>query len=133
MGDSTIRRTKCIVMDVDGTICPIKRPEESYADLQPNADVVTKMREYRALGFYLILHSSRNMNSYSGNMGLITANTAKTLLAWLDKHEIPYDELHLGKPWAGHGGFYVDDRAIRPAEFCNLDYEAIMKLTAGGP
>jgi capsule biosynthesis phosphatase len=127
-----IRRDKCIVMDVDGTICSVKRADQDYADLQPHAEVVARMREYRALGFYLILHSSRNMNTYSGNLGLITANTAKLLLAWLDRHDIPYDELHLGKPWAGNGGFYVDDRAVRPSEFCTLDYESIMKLTAGG-
>jgi capsule biosynthesis phosphatase len=119
-------------MDVDGTICPIKRPDEDYADLIPCADVVERMRQYRADGFYVILYSSRNMNSHDGNMGLITAHTAKTLLAWLDRHDIPYDELHLGKPWAGRDGFYVDDRAIRPSEFLALTYEQLLE-TIGRP
>lgn len=126
-----IHREKCIVMDVDGTICPIKRPEEKYEDLVPHPQVVETMREYRRRGFYLILYSSRNMNSFSGNVGLLTARTAKTMLAWLDRHDIPYDELHLGKPWAGRGGFYVDDRAIRPDEFCKLSYEEIQRITGG--
>jgi capsule biosynthesis phosphatase len=68
------------------------------------------------------------MNTYSGNIGLIVANTVKVLLAWLDKHGIPYDELHVGKPWAGRGGFYVDDRAIRPSEFLEKTYEEILEL-----
>jgi len=70
-----------------------------------------------------VLFTSRNMNSYGGNIGMINANTAKVLLAWLDKWEIPYDEIVYGKPWPGHKGFYVDDRTIRPDEFlkCTVD------------
>jgi capsule biosynthesis phosphatase len=123
-----IRRERCIVMDVDGTLCAIKRPDQSYEDATPNAAVVAKLREYRDLGFYVILATSRNMNSYDGNLGLITAKTAKTLMAWLDRHEIPYDELHVGKPWGGKGGFYVDDKAIRPDEFTRLSYAEILSI-----
>jgi capsule biosynthesis phosphatase len=123
-----IHRERCIVLDVDGTLCPIKREDEDYSDLSPCAEVVARMREYRAHGFYLILQSSRNMNRHDGNMGLITAHTARTMLDWLDRHEIPYDELHLGKPWAGRGGFYVDDRAIRPSEFVSMSYEEVLAV-----
>ena len=123
-----IRRERCIVMDVDGTLCPMKRPVESYEELPPHPEVVARLREYRAEGFYVILATSRNMNSYDGNIGLITAKTAKTLMAWLDRHEIPYDELHVGKPWGGKGGFYVDDKAIRPSEFLKLSYEEVLEL-----
>jgi capsule biosynthesis phosphatase len=123
-----IRRDKCIVIDVDGTICPIKRADESYADLQPHEEIVERIRQYKAEGFYIILQTSRNMNTYDGNTGLITANTAKTLLAWLDRHAVPYDELHVGKPWAGRGGFYVDDKAVRPSEFLALTYEEVLSL-----
>jgi capsule biosynthesis phosphatase len=123
-----IRRERCIVMDVDGTLCVKRRPDESYADVRPREDVLAALREYRKRGFYIILATSRNMNSYDGNVGLITANTAKTLLAWLDRHEVPYDELHVGKPWAGKGGFYVDDKAIRPSEFLALSYAEVIAL-----
>ena len=61
------------------------------------------------------------MNSYHGNIGLINKNTAKILMEWLEKWEVPYDEIIYGKPWPGHKGFYVDDRTIRPDEFLNLD------------
>jgi capsule biosynthesis phosphatase len=123
-----IRREKSIVMDVDGTICPIKRAEENYADLQPYPEIVERMRKYKSEGFHIILQSSRNMNTYDGNIGLITAHTAKTLLAWLDRHAIPYDELHLGKPWPGFDGFYVDDKTVRPAEFLAMSYEEVLKV-----
>ena len=123
-----IRRERCIVMDVDGTLCPKKRPDQSYDEVTPNSPVVERLREYRQSGFYVILATSRNMNSYEGNIGLITANTAKVLMAWLDRHDIPYDELHVGKPWAGRDGFYVDDKAVRPEEFTRLSYEEILAI-----
>ena len=123
-----IRRERCIVMDVDGTLCLKKRPDQSYDEVAPNPPVVERLREYRQSGFYVILATSRNMNSYEGNIGLITANTAKILMAWLDRHDIPYDELHVGKPWAGKDGFYVDDKAVRPDEFTRLSYEEILAI-----
>lgn len=123
-----IRRERCLVMDVDGTLCEKKRADQSYDEVKPIDAVVARLREYREQGFYVILATSRNMNSHEGNVGLITAKTAKTLLAWLDRHQIPYDELHVGKPWAGRDGFYVDDKAIRPDEFTRLSYEEILKI-----
>ena len=35
-----IQKQKCIVIDIDGTLCPIKTAGESYADLRPYADMV---------------------------------------------------------------------------------------------
>jgi capsule biosynthesis phosphatase len=115
-------------MDVDGTLCLTKKVDESYLDVAPRADVVAKLKEYRSAGFYIILHTSRNMRTYQGNVGRIIANTTKILTEWLDRHDIPYDELHVGKPWPGRGGFYVDDRAIRPDEFTSMSYEEISVL-----
>lgn len=113
------------VFDIDGTICPVKNANENYEDIVPYKDVIEKLREYHNDGAYIILYTSRNMNSYKGNIGLINANTAKILLQWLEKWEIPYDEIIYGKPWPGHFGFYVDDRAIRPDEFMKYNPEEL--------
>lgn len=118
------------MFDIDGTICSKKTNDETYDDVVPHPEMLNRLRQYRADGFYIILSTSRNMNTYSGNIGLIVANTAKQLFAWLDKHEVPYDELHVGKPWPGKGGFYVDDKSIRPEEFMKLNYEEIMQLVS---
>ena len=126
-----IRRERCIVFDIDGTICPIKGADESYDTLEPHAEMIERLKAYQAEGFYIILSTSRNMNTHNGNMGLLIAKTAKVLLAWLDRHGIPYDELHVGKPWPGKGGFYVDDKAIRPDEFLRLGYDEINRLVGG--
>lgn len=123
-----IQEEKCIVMDIDGTLCPVKQSHQSYEELIPYPDMVTKLREYKEAGFYIILHTARNMRTYSGNVGLIAANTADFTMKWLKKHKIPYDEIHYGKPWQGKGGFYVDDKTIRPDEFLNLEYTEIQDL-----
>ncbi len=116
------------IFDVDGTLCPIKKKEEEYADLIPYPQMVEKMREYKAEGAKIILFTSRNMNSYGGNIGLINVHTAKVMTAWLDQWEIPYDEIIYGKPWPGHQGFYVDDRTVRPDEFLNMSVEELDEL-----
>ena len=90
--------------------------------------MVEKLKEYHEMGFYIILNTSRNMRTYNGNIGLINKNTAKVLLSWLEKYDIPYDEIYYGKPWQGKGGFYVDDKTIRPNEFKKLTYDEILEI-----
>lgn len=119
------------VFDIDGTLCPIKEKGQEYIDLVPYADMVEKLREYKAGGAKIVLFTSRNMNSYGGNIGLINANTAKVLLQWLDKWDIPYDEIIYGKPWPGKRGFYVDDRAVRPDEFLKYSEEELKSICEG--
>lgn len=113
------------VLDIDGTLCPIKRKEEKYEDLVPYENIVSKLRFYKENGARIVLFTSRNMNSYDGNIGIINKNTARILLDWLDKWEIPYDEIIYGKPWPGHKGFYVDDRTVRPDEFLNCTVDEL--------
>lgn len=105
------------IFDIDGTLCPIKQKEEKYEDLIPYPEMIEKIRYYKENGARIILYTSRNMNTYKGNLGLINKNTAPVLTKWLKKWDIPYDEIVYGKLWPGHKGFYVDDRTVRPDEF----------------
>jgi capsule biosynthesis phosphatase len=117
---------KRIIVDLDDTICMTE--DGDYANASPVGTVVEKLREYRSKGFEVAINTSRNMRTYSGCVGKINANTLPLIIFWLDKHNVPYDEIYVGKPWCGHDGFYVDDRAVRPSEFVNLDYDDLMKL-----
>lgn len=116
------------VFDVDGTLCPVKRKDQAYEDLVPYADMVEKLREYKAQGARIILFTSRNMRTYEGNLGQINKHTAPVMMAWLEKWDIPYDEIIFGKPWPGHFGYYVDDRAVRPAEFLQCTLEQLKEI-----
>ena len=121
------RNSKVIVFDLDGTLCH-KKQKELYIDVEPRQDVVDKLREYKSNGFYIIINTSRNMRTYDGNIGLINADTLKTIHKWLEKNNIPFDEIYIGRPWCGRDGFYVDDRTVSPKDFTSKHYQEIRKL-----
>lgn len=116
-----------IIIDLDHTItAPITG--QSYDDVSPNVAVVARLRAYKAQGFGIVIHTARNMRTHAGNIGRINVDTLPRILKWLVDNDIPHDEVIVGKPWCGHGGFYVDDKSIRPNEFANLDLDQIYAL-----
>jgi len=121
-----------LIVDLDGTLCPIKTKEGKYEDLVPYHDVIEKLREWRNQGFKITINTARNMKTHQGNLGLINVHTARIILNWLDKWDIPYDEVLYGKPWPGEKGFYIDDRAIRPDEFLRYSLEELEEIVEEG-
>ena len=117
---------KRLVFDLDNTLT--MEGSEDYRSAMPRLDVIEKLREYRQQGFEIIIATSRNMRTYNASLGKINANTLPVIIDWLAQHDVPYDEIHVGKPWCGHDGFYIDDKAIRPSEFRNLSYAEIISL-----
>ncbi|MGL5471486.1 MAG: capsular biosynthesis protein, partial [Shewanella sp.] len=81
-----------------------------------------------ALGFSITISTARNMRTYDGNVGKINIHTLPIITEWLAKHQVPYDEILVGKPWCGKEGFYIDDRAVRPSEFATLSLYEINDL-----
>ena len=117
---------KRLIFDLDDTLCTTQNGD--YANAQPIIEVVEKLREYHRQGFTIVINTSRNMRTYQGNIGAINKNTLPIIIDWLARHDIPYDELYVGKPWCGFEGFYVDDKAIRPDELVKLSYAEICQL-----
>ena len=115
-----------IVIDLDQTICFSESGD--YMNALPNNEVIAKLREMKNLGFSIVIYTARNMRTFAGNLGKINVHTLPTIIKWLDKYNVPYDEIMVGKPWPGPQGFYVDDKAIRPNEFINLSLQDINKL-----
>jgi capsule biosynthesis phosphatase len=99
-----------ICIDVDGVLCELRRPEQTYAEVEPKPGAIQKMKSLKQAGHYLILCTARHMATCNSNIGMVTARQGKTLLDWLAQHEIPYDELWFGKP---HADVYIDDNAYR--------------------
>lgn len=119
--------SKRLVIDLDGTLTH-DDPTRVYAEKEPNKAVVERLIEYKAAGFEIVVYSARNMRTYQNSVGKINANTLPVIIEWLQRHGVPYDEIHVGKPWCGTQGFYVDDRAIRPAEFIHMTPEEVHAL-----
>jgi capsule biosynthesis phosphatase len=122
---------KRLVFDLDDTITR-HDSAPTYPEKLPNLELVAKLREYKAAGFEIIIQSARNMQTYDNSIGKINARTLPGIIAWLQQHDIPFDEVFVGKPWCGHEGFYIDDRAIRPDEFISLSFDEIQALIRPG-
>lgn len=119
---------KVLVLDIDGTICPVRKPDQKYEDLEPYHHMIDKIIEYKAMGFRIVFDTARNMGTYQGNVGEICAKTLPKLIKWLDDWGIPYDEIYIGKPWPA-GTYIVDDKAVRPDEFLKYSHEELLKIT----
>ena len=117
---------KNLVIDLDGTLTIDS--DVPYNDKEPRKDIIAQIQHYKSKGFSITVFTSRNMRTYKGNIGQINIHTLPTILEWLDKHNVPYDEVVVGKPWCGFEGFYVDDKAIRPSEFSLMTYEEIQEM-----
>ena len=105
-----------VCFDVDGTICSIKEPEESYSDVKPKQDIIDIINKLYYNDYHIILHTARGMRTYDGDIDNINKFVRPELEAWLLKHKVNYHEIIMGKPW-GPNVVYVDDNAYQPEQF----------------
>lgn len=120
-----------IIIDLDDTLT-IDLSDTRYADKSPRQDVINRLQEFRELGYSIVVFSARNMQTFEGEIGKINVHTLPGVLEWLARNRVPFDEVIMGKPWCGKGGFYVDDKTIRPDEFARLSPAEIMTLVGEG-
>jgi capsule biosynthesis phosphatase len=113
-----------IAIDLDGTICRVKRADESYADVEPLPGAVDRLRELRAAGHYVIILTARNMATCESNVGKVMKNVGLTTLEWLERHGIEYDEIFFGKP---NAEVYIDDRGLRFNGWEEITEEALQR------
>ena len=114
-----------IVVDLDGTICPLRAENQSYADLEVLPGAQERLKELKEAGHYIIIQTARNMGTQKGNLGKVMQNIGKITLEWLERYEIPFDEIYFGKP---NGQLYIDDRAVRFMGWEQLDEAKILAL-----
>ncbi len=117
---------KKIIVDLDNTIS--FNLSGKYSHAHQNKKLIEKLYEYKLNGFYIVIFTARNMRTYKENIGKINIHTLPVIIDWLNENRVPYDEVIVGKPWCGNEGFYVDDRAIRPSELCNMTLEEISNM-----
>lgn len=110
-----------ICIDLDGVVAGFKGEGDTYADVLPIPGAIEKLRDFKKNGHYVILYTARHMKTCKGNVGLVTARVGGITLDWLKKHEIPYDEIYFGKPWAD---VYIDDNAFRFRSWDEIDADA---------
>jgi len=121
-----LNKVKKLVVDLDDTISVTENGD--YENSKPIQATIDMLKKYQAEGFQIIIHSSRQMRTYQANVGKINIYTLPNIINWLRKHDVPFDEVIVGKPWCGFEGFYIDDKSIRPSEFHSMTYEQIKEM-----
>lgn len=114
-----------IVVDLDGTICPVRKDGESYSELLPYEGAAEKLKGLRKEGHYIIIQTARNMATCDSNLGKVIKNIGLVTLEWLKKYDIEYDEVYFGKP---NGEVYIDDRAFRFNGWDEITGEGLVKI-----
>jgi capsule biosynthesis phosphatase len=114
-----------ICIDIDGTICHLRKFDENYKDLQPIENAAEKIQQLKLQGHYIILYTARHMRTCQGNVGKVIALQAHTLIEWLRRHGFAYDELIFGKPDAD---VYIDDKAMEFKSSWDNTYEKLLSL-----
>jgi capsule biosynthesis phosphatase len=99
-----------ICVDIDGTICENKAEGQDYYDVKPVPGAVDTLQSLKDRGYYIIIHTARGMRTYSNTEGKIIATHSKKLTDWLQKWEVPFDELLFAKP---HVDYFIDDKGYR--------------------
>lgn len=98
-----------IMVDLDGVICKLKNPAQSYSDVEPNKDVIDLIGEWKDQGHTVLIYTARHMRTCNGDVRKVIKKIGKTTEDWLKKWKVPYDELYYGKPYAD---IYIDDLAL---------------------
>lgn len=98
-----------IMVDLDGVICKLKNPDQSYFDVEPNKDVIELMKEWKDQGHTILIYTARHMRTCKGDVTEVIKRIGKVTEDWLKKWNVPYDELYYGKPYAD---IYIDDLAL---------------------
>lgn len=99
--------SKRIVVDIDGVVARGGKP---YPDCVPYPEAVRCLRLLKEAGYVLVMQTARYMAQFCGDQEMAIAAGRPELVEWLDKYEVPYDEVYLGK---ASGFIYLDDRAFK--------------------
>jgi capsule biosynthesis phosphatase len=100
------------IFDLDGTLCT--QTSGDYANAQP---LVVNIKVVNALyneGYKIIIYTARGMGRSSNDPKFANENFYELTVQQLERWNVKYHELFLGKP---AGDYYIDDKAIRAEDF----------------
>lgn len=104
-----------ICVDFDGTICVLAFPSIG----EPKSGVAAALSTFKALGFYIIIYSCRTCHWHYDIFGgdpsqpVMERRHVKEMIAFLELHKIPYDEIDDGSKGKPVADYYCDDKGIR--------------------
>jgi capsule biosynthesis phosphatase len=101
------------LIDFDGTITQnIDKILTNNTKL--NIEMIKKINELHNNGHEIIIFTSRGMKSRKNNLKLINKELLPVIINLLDKNNVLYDEIIMGKPYSD---LIIDDLSIHPIDF----------------
>lgn len=104
-----------IAVDFDGTCCDMEFPMIGA----PKPGVKEALTRFRELGYKIMIWTCRtshfNYDVFGGDprQPTLERDRVKEMIEWLDRNEIPYDEVDDGSRGKPGADFYIDDKGIR--------------------
>lgn len=111
---------KRIIVDFDDTIAITTTRDWDSAE--PQWDVINKMNNLFDKGWEVWIVTARGQLSCNGDFAKADKKYRKIIETWLSKHSVKYHELHFEKYLAS---YYIDDKALMPEDFVNLEIREI--------
>ena len=95
--------------DLDGTLVTHPVEPGNYMTVKAIDERILLVRELYRMGHHIIIHTARGMRTYKGDVNSVKTAHLQPITSTLERFDIPYHELVLGKP---NADFYVDDLAV---------------------
>jgi capsule biosynthesis phosphatase len=110
---------KRLVFDFDDTISFSKNRD--WDNASPNIELIKKMNKLYDEGWQIDIFTAR------GSLSCSSREEAKNkflqgMKVWLEKHSVKYHSVSFDKPLAT---FYIDDKALSPEEFINIEIKQL--------
>lgn len=105
-----------IYIDLDNTLT-IPNNQKSYLEHDVNNDIKNAILQAKKKSFKVVIYTSRGMLTYDKNIADIKKYVLPNIKKWLNKNEIYYDDIIIGKPFCGSNGWYVDDKNLSKKQF----------------
>lgn len=102
---------KRFCFDLDNTLVTYPKEAGNYGTVEPIIKNIKLVQYLHKQGHTIIIQTARKMKSGMQNAGVATKLAYISVTNTLTKYNIPFDELHFGKPQAD---FYIDDLSVKP-------------------
>lgn len=113
---------KRIIVDFDDTLSFATNRQWSHS--KPNLPLIKKLNQLHSQGWQIDIFTARGSLSCQTRQEA-SSKYRKDIESWLKKNDVKYHSLSFDKPL---GVYYIDDKAITPEKFLNLE---IQSLNAG--
>lgn len=111
---------RTIICDVDDTIS--SSTDHIWENASPIQHTIDKINKLYDLGWIIILSTARGQLSCNGDCEAAESKYRERMEKWLNEHGVKYHFLSFEKYLAA---FYIDDKAMTPEEFQELDIREI--------